>query len=604
MVLYFQTIFYLYTNKSVKSASIRIEDGNKTTIKMKKMKCPKGEIGYLWEARISFKTNSTAGNIEYKYMLERNHKSSTSIDTIRRAETGSTNYDSFHEKAGDFSNFSERATICYSKWLFETVDEQNFEARVTAITNMNFNFHQLDSKVLKTFLSWIFQQETKDQIPNSLYLGVLLALVNENNAFDWEKKFEETLYKRFVDNLLDVLSSEKATILWNHDKKPPVNSFTLLATKLVNASSFPKWLSFATSFNSCLGVEQILSVYNPTLTQGLEYSQEKYANLVDCMTQYMSNDHMRGLPEMLLPMAERILFDAPDIAAVVSLHGKNEFLNLFHKTEDITKVFRNVLIKKAKDTLRNNKGCLSNTLIEISKIPQTLQTEAFSQIILEFIELPFHHCPEQEIITFCDEMSRDDHFSIEEIISVLHVLVMSNQPRCHKLFIRLLTSKFYDIWWEKLGKNQHLSILSKWMTTDLAEKPEQPSKCQPGDVFKRAEELESLNIFSAGSIHDACVRGFERKKKHSNNFTPASMLEALVVVERLSTDLKECYKKIFGSMLKESQSVKEDVVSCCKNKCWFTNTSPNSGQKISRYAFVSTMLWCKHMLSQYCLVRS
>jgi hypothetical protein len=165
----------------VKSASIKFQDENKSTIKMNKTKCPKDEIGCLWEARIDSKTNSfTPDKIEYKYSLERKHKRSSLTDTsVRPAQTGSTNYHSFHEKAEDSSNVNVtgRATICYSKWLYETVDEHNFNAHVTAIKNMDFNFHQLDSKVLKAFLSWIFVQETKENVPKSLYLGVVLALL-------------------------------------------------------------------------------------------------------------------------------------------------------------------------------------------------------------------------------------------------------------------------------------------------------------------------------------------------------------------------------------------------------------------------------------------
>jgi hypothetical protein len=244
-----------------------------------------------------------------------------------------------------------------------------------------------------------------------------------------------------------------------------------------------------------------------------------------------------------------------------------------------------VLTKKAKDMLINNKGRLSVVLNEISKIPSRLPIKAYSRILLDFIELPFQHSPDEDLIQFCDEMSRDDHLSIEEIISVLHALVTSNQPRCHELFIRLLTSKFDDIWSTKLDKHQHMSILSKWMVADLADKPNQPSQCQPCDVFKRAKMLESLNIFSASSIQEACFKGFERKNKHTNIFTLASMLEALVVVERLSDDLQECYKRLFGSFLQESSSVKRVVVSYCIKKCWFTDTSTNAAQNISRWVF-------------------
>ncbi len=567
--------------------SIRISDENKATRKMTKIKCPKEEIGYLWEARMSFESNSNA-DVEYKYVLERKYKGSPPIDSPRRAQQGTTNYDSF-EKADSSSKVSGRTTICYSKWLFETVDKQNFNARVAAVKNMKFDFHQLDSssKILKTFVTWIFEQEAKDNVSKYLYLGVLLALVNENNDFDWQRKCDRHSCKRFVDHFLHVLRKQEATVLWNDVKETLVNSLTLLAPKLVNASSFPGWLPYAASFYSYLGVKLILSD-SSAFTQGQEYSKGMYEHLVDCLTEYMTRDRAMGVQEEFLQMLERILFDAPDIDAVVSLYGKNTFLNLFHNIKEQTELFGKVLEKKAKDILIHNKGHISKALTKLREIPSKSPIKAlFSQILLNFIDLQFNsYADEKEENTsaFCSEMSREDHFSIEEIKSVMHALVKSNQPHCHEIFLRLLTSNFYGVWWEKLGRDQHMSILSKWMTVDLADNTNQPSQCQPCDVFKRARKLEELNIFSAGSIQEACSEGFERrnKNKDQNNFTLASMLEALSTVEGLSSSIQECYKKLFGSMLKNSPAVKEDIVSFSIKKCWFTDTSPKSTQKISR----------------------
>ena len=548
---------------------------------MTKTKCPKDEIGYLWEARIS--STSTA-DIQYYYTLERKHTSSTLIDnTLRRAEPRSTNYDSFHEKNSS-CHFSERATICYSKWFFETVNKQNFNAYVTAIKSMNFNFQQLDSKVLKTFVTWIFERETKENIPKCLYLGALLALVDTNNAFDWQRKPDEHLCKLFADHFLDVLQTQEAIFLWNDVRKTLVNSLIPLAPKLVNASSFSKWLSYVTSFYPYFGVKQILSE-RFTFKKGQEYSQERYVELVNWLTKHATRDHAKDLPEKFLQMLERILIDAPDMDAVVALNGNNAFLNLFLKDKEQTEVFGKVFIKKAKDILIDNKGRLSEALTEIPKIPEKLQKQSIKAILLDFIELPaFDSSPrdkEKNSSDFCKEMSREDRLSLEEITPVIHALVKSNQLNCHEIFLHLLTSKFYEMWWEKLGKDQHVSILSKWMAVDLADHPNKPC-CLPRDVFERAAELERLNIFSVGLIEEACFKGFERKNKDVNNFTLASMLEALATIEGLSPPLQECYKKLFGSMLKKSSAVKEDIVSCSKKKSWFTNISPNSAQKISR----------------------
>ena len=552
---------------------------------MTKTKCPKDEIGYLWEARIS--STSTA-DIEYQYTVERKHNSSTLIDnTPRRAQPRSTNYDSFHEK--NYScHFSERATICYSKWFFETVNEQNFNAYVTAIKSMNFNFQQLDSKVLKTFVSWIFERETNENVPKCLYLGALLALVDKNNAFDWQRKSDEHLCKQFADHFLGVLRTQEATFLWNDVRKTLVNSLIRLAPKLVNASSFPRWISYVTSFYPYFGVKQILSD-SFTFKKGREYSQEKYVELVDWLTQHMTRDHAKDLQEKFLQILERILFEAPDMDAVVSLYYNSAFLNLFLKGKEQTEVFGKVVIKKAKDILIDNKGCLSKALTEISKIPEELHDKsikAFSHILLDFIELPaFDSSPrdqEKNSSDFCKEMSRENRLSLEEITPVIHALVKSNQPHCHDIFLHLLTSNFYEMWWEKLGKDQHVSILSKWLAVDLADHRNKPSQCQPRDVFERAAELERLNIFSVGLIEEACFKGFERKNKDVNNFTLAAMLEALATIEGLSPPLQECYKKLFGSMLKKSSAVKEDIISCSKKKSWFTNISPNSAQEISR----------------------
>jgi hypothetical protein len=552
---------------------------------MTKTKCPKDEIGYLWEARIS--STSTA-DIQYYYTLERKHTSSTLIDnTLRRAEPRSTNYDSFHEKNSS-CHFSERATICYSKWFFETVNKQNFNAYVTAIKSMNFNFQQLDSKVLKTFVSWIFEQETKDNIPKCLYLGALLALVDKNNAFDWQRKSDENLCKRFADHFLDVLRTQEAIFLLNDVGKTLVNSLIPLAPKLVNASSFPRWISYVTSFYPYFGVKQILSE-SFTFKKGREYSQEKYVELVDWLTQHMTRDHAKDLQEKFLQILERIVFDAPDMDAVVALNGNSAFLNLFLKGKEQTEVFGKVFIKKAKDILIDNKGRLSKALTEIPKIPEQLQIQSIKAILLDFIELPSSDSSprdkEKNYSDFCNEMSREDRLSLEEITSVIHALVKSNQPHCHDIFLHLLTSNFYEIWWEKLGKDQHVSILSKWIAVDLADHPNKASQCQPRDVFERAAELERLNIFSVGLIEEACFKGFERKNKDVNNFTLASMLEALATIEGLPPPLQECYKKLFGSMLKKSSAVKEDIIYCSKKKSWFTNISPNSAQEISRYRY-------------------
>ncbi|CAB4038796.1 Hypothetical predicted protein [Paramuricea clavata] len=576
-----ETIFYLYTNTSVKSASIKRCDEDKTT-KMTKTKFPKDEIGYLWEARIS--STSTA-DIQYYYTLERKYNSSTLSDnTLRCTEPRSTNYDSFHEK--NYScPFSERATICYSKWFFETVNElQNFDAYLTAIKRMNFNFQQLDSKVLKTFVSWIFEQETKDNIPKCLYLGALLALVDKNNAFDWQRKSDEHLCKRFADHFLDVLRTQEAIFLLN-DRKTLVNSLIRLAPKLVNASSFPRWISYVTSFYPYFGVKQILSE-SFTFKKGPEYSQEKYVELVDWLTQHMTRDHAKDLQEKFLQILERILFEAPDMDAVVSLYNNSAFLNLFLKGKEQTEVFGKVFIKKAKDILIDNKGRLSKALTEIPKIPDKLQKQSIKAILLDFIELPSSDSSDRDkennSSDFCNEMSRENRLSLGEITSVIHALVTSNQLHCHGIFLHLLTSNFYEMWWEKLGKDQHVSILSKWIAVDLADHPSKALQCQPRDVFERAAELERLNIFSVGLIEEACFKGFERKNKDANNFTLASMLEALATIEGLSQPLQECYKKLFGSMLKKSSAVKEDIIYCSKKKSWCTDIP----QKISRWALI------------------
>ena len=198
-MLIFSTVFYLYTNKSVKSVVIKINDEG-DTLEMTKIKTLKEETGFLWVAKRTHE-NSCNGDIKYKYMPERKHKSSTLFDTVRHTRFGSTNYDSFSEK-DECSLFTEQATICYSKWLFETVDEQNFRLHATEINKMNFKFQQLDSKDLKTFVAWIFEQETKDSVTKCLYLGVLLALVDQSNSFDWQKKIEEKKCRQFVDIFL------------------------------------------------------------------------------------------------------------------------------------------------------------------------------------------------------------------------------------------------------------------------------------------------------------------------------------------------------------------------------------------------------------------
>lgn len=576
----------MYTHKSVKSASIKLNHENQTTtLPMTKTQCPKDEIGYIWEAKFSVKNTSTA-QIQYKYLVEKKRKGSIPIDSLRRAEPRSTNYDSFREK--DDSHFSERATICYSKWLFETVNKCNLNAYMSALKSMNFDFQPLDSNVLKKFLTWIFVQETKGSVPKCLYLGALLALVNENNAFDWQKKSDEHSCKPFVDHFLDVLRSEEAVSLWDDVKETLLNPLSLLAPKLVNASSVPKWLSYATSFYSYFGMEQILSdsyIFN----KGREYSHETYKELVEFLSQLMNAGPTKRSQKELLKILEKILFDAPDIDAVLSLYDNNAFLNLFHTSKEQAELFGKVLIKKAKDILTHNKGRLSEALTEISKIPPALlekSIKAFSQILLHFIELPHDSSSqvnEENASAFCNEISQKDHFSVEEIISVIHALVMSNQPDLHGIFVRLLkTSGFYETWWNNFSRDQHISILSKWLTVDLADNQNQPSQCKPHDLFKRAAELETLNLFSYATIQQACLKGFERKKKNQNNFSLASMLEGLAIVEGLSPCIQDCYTKLFGSLLENPFVAKDDIISCSGKKCWFTDSSPNSLQNISR----------------------
>ena len=541
-------------------------------------------MGYIWEAKLSLKNTSNT-QILYQYLVEKDRKGSMPIDSLRRAEPRSTNYDSFREK-DDLSHFSEKATICYSKWLFETVNKCNLNAYITALKSMNFDFQPLGSNALKAFLTWIFKRETKGSVPKCFYLGVLLALVNENNAFDWQKKSDEHLCKQFVDHFLDVLRSEEAMSLWNDVKKVLLNTLSLLAPKLVNASSVPKWLSYATSFYSYLAMEQILSD-SCTFKEGREYSHETYKELVEFLSQLM-NAGKRSQKEFL-KMLEKILFDAPDIDSVLSLYDNNAFLNLFHTSMEQVELFGKVLITKAKDILTRNKGRLSEALTEISNIPPALlkkSIKAFSEILLHFIELPLHsssEMKEENASALCDEMSQKDHFSVEEVISVVHALVMSNQPHLHEIFVRLLkTSDFYETWWKNLSRDQHISILSKWLTADLTDNQNQPSQCKPRDLFKRAAELERLNLFSDGTIEQACLKGLERKNKDQNNFSLASMIEGLAVVEALSRFIQDCYKKLFSSLLKNPFVDKDDVISCSVKKCWFTDVSRNSSQNISR----------------------
>ena len=165
------------------------------------------------------------------------------------------------------------------------------------------------------------------------------------------------------------------------------------------------------------------------------------------------------------------MFDAPDIDTVISLYMKTSFMNLFYSTKEQTELFGNVLIQKAIDIL-TSKERLSKVLQEITKIPDELHNKsikAFSLILLHFIELPLdpHTNQEENCLAFCEELTHENHFSIEEIISVIHALVKSNQRHIHEIFLHLLVSNFYEIWWEKLGKDQHISILSKWITVML-----------------------------------------------------------------------------------------------------------------------------------------
>ena len=555
---------------------------------MSKTQSPNDEMGYLWGAKLITYGNTSTGQIQYQYLIEKKYKGSIPVDSLRRTEPGSTNYCCFHEK-DDLSQFSERATICYSKWLFGTVNKCNLNAYITALKSMNFDFQPLHSTVLKPFLTWIFVQEPGSSVPKCLYLGALLALVNENNAFDWQKKSDVHSCKRFADHFLHVLGSEEAMSLRKDIKKALKNSLSLLAPKVVNASSVPKWLSYATSFYPYFGMEQILSDCS-TFKEGRGYSPEKYKELVECLCQFMTADPAKISQNEFLKTLERILLDAPDIDVVISLYDNNAFLNLFDTSKDQAELFGKILIKKAKDILTHNKGRLSEALREIFKVPPALlkkSIKAFSQILLHFIDLPPNSSTkvkEENASVFCNEMSQKDHFSVEEIKAVIHKLVMSNQSHLHEIFVRLLTTcDFHEAWWKHLSKEQqHVSILSIWMTVDLADKEHQPVECKPCDFFERVAELENLNRFSNDTIEQACFKGLERKNKYQNNFSLASMLDGLPVVENLSPFIQGCYKKLFGSLLIDPFVAKEDILSCSVKKCWFTDTSPNS-QNISRY---------------------